>query len=296
MFIHYRLIWYIISGLLVLSSVVALSVWGLKLGIDFTGGSLLEIEYSNSRPSAQDISERLSKIEIGNAALQPVGDKGYLLRFKDVDETAHQEVLSALKENVNGEVTEKRFESIGPTIGAELRKKAIFAIILVVLGILIYIAWAFRKASEPVSSWKYGLAAIAALIHDVTIPTGIFAWLGHSYGIEIDIAFVTALLTILGFSVHDTIVVFDRIRENLKRKSGAFSEIVEASIRQTVTRSINTSLTVILVLLAVFLFGGATVRYFSLALLLGVIFGTYSSIFIASPLLVEWERRGRGKR
>ncbi len=189
------------------------------------------------------------------------------------------------------QIEEKRFESVGPVIGQELRSRSLWAIVVVLLMIILYIAYAFRKVSRPVASWRYGLAAIIALIHDVTIPAGFFAVLGHYLGVEVGLLFVTALLTILGFSVHDTIVVFDRIRENLRKGvAGDFENTVEVSINQTISRSINTSLTVILTLLAVYLFGGETTKYFALTLIIGVFFGTYSSIFIASPLLVSWER------
>ena len=184
---------------------------------------------------------------------------------------------------------ELRFDTIGPTIGRELKQKSLTAIAIAVIAILCYIAFAFRKVSYKISSWVYAGAAIIALAHDILIPTGVFAVLGHFYGVEIDVLFVSALLTVLGFSIHDTIVVFDRVRENLLRyPSLAFDAVVERSIKETIARSINTSLTTVLVLVAVFFFGGSTVKYFSLALILGISFGTYSSIFVASPLLVTW--------
>ena len=185
---------------------------------------------------------------------------------------------------------EKQFDSVGPVVGQELKRRAYIAIGTVLFLIVIYIAFAFRKVSRPVAPWKYGLAAIIALFHDIFIPTGIFSILGHYLGVEIDLLFVTGLLTILGFSVHDTIVVFDRIRENLRKGLGKnFEETVNISVNQTITRSINTSLTVFLTLLAIFIFGGASVKYFALLLMIGVFFGTYSSIFVASSLLVTWE-------
>ena len=190
-------------------------------------------------------------------------------------------------------ITEKRFDAIGPTIGRELRQKSFIAIVTTLVLIVIYITWAFRKVSRPVSSWKYGVAAVIALAHDVTIPSGIFAALGYFKGVEVDALFITGLLTILGFSVHDTIVVFDRVRENLKKVGGmniSFGQIVNKSINETITRSINTSLTVILVLVAVIFLGGGTIFYFALLLILGIFFGTYSSIFIASPILLLWNR------
>ncbi|MDP2669062.1 MAG: protein translocase subunit SecF [bacterium] len=288
--IDFRKATYAFSTVLVVASLLSFAVWGLKLGIDFTGGSLLEIEYKNARPQNEEITANLAKIDEKDAVLQPTGERGVILRLPNMDEAKHQAILSAL----GGPeiVTEKQFTSIGPTIGQELRRNAIWAIVLVMLMIMLYISWAFRHVSRPIASWKYGVAALVALIHDVSIPVGFFSVLGHFYGVTVDTLFVTALLTILGFSVHDTIVVFDRIRENLK-KFGArepFEDLVEKSLRQTIGRSVNTSLTVMFVMLALYLFGGATTKYFSLAILIGVGFGTYSSIFIASFLLITWNK------
>src|SRR4030042_5017356 len=295
--IHHRNIFLSISAVLVGASVLALILWGLKFGIDFTGGSLIQIEFKNSRLANSEIEQKLNDLNLGNISIQPTGENGVLLRFKDINEETHQKILTNLG-GLEG-LEEKRFESIGPVIGQELRSRSLWAMVVVLLMIILYIAYAFRKVSRPVASWRYGVAAILALIHDVTIPTGFFAVLGHFFGIEVWLLFVTALLTILGFSVHDTIVVFDRIRENLRKgvagsprlgEAGDFENTVEVSINQTISRSINTSLTVMLTLLAVYIFGGESTKYFALTLLLGIFFGTYSSIFIASPLLVSWER------
>lgn len=270
---------------------MALAVWGLKPGIDFTGGSLLEVEFAQVRPENSAILGKLNEADVESAAIQPTEERGVILRFKDISEQEHQDVLFSLSKL--GEIHEKRFDSIGPTIGKELRKKSFWAISLVLLMIVIYIAWAFRKVSRPISSWKYGVTAVIALFHDIAIPTGVFAYLGKFYGVEVDTLFVTALLTILGFSVHDTIVVFDRIRERLNRSQGKenFENIVEGSIRSTMLRSINTSLTVMIVMSALYFLGGESTKFFSLAILIGVFFGTYSSIFIASALLVSWNKR-----
>jgi len=285
-----RKITYIFSIALVVVSLSALFAWKLKLGIDFTGGSLLEAEYADGRPEISKIQQSVDGLGFGNIVLQPSGEKDLIVRLKDLSAEEHKALLDALK--IEGKTPmEKRFDSIGPVIGKELKRKSLIAIGIVVLMIILYIAWAFRKFSRPVSSWKYGVVAVIALIHDITIPTGVFAFLGHFKGVEVDILFITALLTTLGFSVHDTIVVFDRIRENLRRDAGkSFPEVVEHSIRQTLARSIFTSMTVILVLIALLLFGGPSTKYFSLALLLGVTFGTYSSICLASPLLVTWQK------
>ncbi len=285
--IGHKYIFLTISGILVLTSFFAIFIWGLKLGIDFTGGSLLEIEFKDQRPEVDEIRKILEKSDLGNMAIQLTGERGAILRFKHIDEDSHQAILKLLAGS-----EEKRFDSIGPTIGRELKQKSILALLLAVAGIVLYIAFAFRKVSKPVSSWKYGVVAVLALVHDVVIPTGIFSALGHFKGVEMDTLFITALLTILGFSVHDTIVVFDRVRENLhKLKTPEPYELtVNRSVNETIMRSINTSLTVLLVLLIIMFFGGETTKFFALALILGIIFGTYSSIFIASPLLVIWNK------
>jgi preprotein translocase subunit SecF len=280
-------------------SIIALVAFGLKLGIDFTGGSLLEIEFAIPRPNNQQINDILTTNGINNAIVQPIGEKEVEIRFKDIDEATHQKVLAELKNNLKptefkeGDtvLTEKRFDSIGPSIGNELKKKTVWAIIIVSIAIIAYIAWAFRKVSKPIASWKYGVIAVVALIHDIIITVGLFAILGKFYGIEANAPFIAALLTIFGYSNNDTIVVFDRIRENLIRHRGDdFEDIVDRSINEVIVRSINTSVTVLLALFVLLLFGGATIRDFVLALIFGVIIGTYSSVFLASPLLVVWEK------
>lgn len=301
--IEHRKIWYVFSLVIFIASLFAVFKFGLKQGIDFTGGSLLEIEYATARPDLFALKQKIETLSLGSAIIQPSGDKNIIVRMKDLTEEQHQEVLSAILSVEQarpptpelgdvGQGKEIRFDSIGPVIGKELKKKSITAIILVIIMIILYIALAFRKVSRPINSFYYGLMAIVALIHDVTLPAGVFAVLGHYYGVEVDTLFVTALLTVLGFSVHDTIVVFDRIRENLRNDGDKnnFENIVGASVSQTISRSINTSLTVILVLLAIFFLGGESTRYFSLALLIGVAIGTYSSIFLASPLLVTLKK------
>lgn len=290
--IGYRRLWYVFSGLLLVLSVASVGLWGLKLGIDFTGGSLMEIRFVESRPELSRISEAIPS-EYERVAITPLGDNGAALRLKSISADEHTTLLNALATAFPGEtdtpnVIEDRFTSIGPTIGAELRSKSFWAIGAVLLAIVLYIAWAFRKVSRPIASWQYGIAAIVGLFHDVFIPVGVFAALGYFYGVEIDTLFITALLTMLGFSVHDTIVVFDRIRENLMHSTESFATVVNKSVNQTIARSINTSLTTLFVLLTTYFFGGESVRHFVLALILGIVFGTYSSIFIASPLLVTW--------
>lgn len=286
---RYRKIYYIFSGLMVAASIAALFLWGLKLGIDFTGGSILEIEYQDKKPGNDEILASLQALNIGQVVLQPAGDKEIILRTKYLDEKVHQDVLGALRAEDKNKFEEKSFEAIGPVIGEELKRKAVIAIGMVLMAIFIYIALAFRKVKFPLSSWHYGVATLVALFHDVIFPLGVFAVLGHLYNIEIDLPFIAAILTVLGYSVHDTIVVFDRIRENiLKNPKEDFEGTVNISLRQTFIRSINTSLTVILALLAIYFFGGESIKYFALTLILGIAVGTYSSIFIASPLLVTW--------
>lgn len=286
--------WFGFSIILAIISLVSLMNWGLNFGIDFTGGSIVEIKFKQEiAVSTEQINDVLQKVQLKDAQIQIASDNTTLIRMESIDETKHQELLSALKDKFNQQDAwaEVRFESLGPTIGAELRSKALLSIILVSIAIISYIAFAFRKVSYPVQSWKYGLSAVIALIHDVFITIGLFSILGHFFDYQVDSLFVTALLTIMGFSVHDTIVTFDRIRENLQRYQNlTFSEIINCSISETIVRSLNTSLTTMIVMLAVYLFGGESVKNFALALLFGIALGTYSSIFNASPMLVLWYR------
>lgn len=283
--VKYRKIYYIFSSILILVSIFSLIFYKLNLGIDLTGGSILEVDFKQARPDSQEIEKKLADLNLSLASPQPTGEKGLILRMKFIDEDVHQAILQRL-----GEVEEKSFESIGPAIGNELKDKTKLFIVLVLAAIVIFIAFAFRKASRPIASWQYGLvAALVAFLHDVLIPLGIFSLLGKFYNVQVTIPIVVGLLTILGYSVHDTIVVFDRIRENISQRGQlTFEEVVNKSLNQTLARSMNTSLTSLLVLLAIFFIGGESLRYFSLILILGISTGTYSSIFIASPVLVTW--------
>ena len=367
-----RKIWFTLSAILISISIAALCVWGLKLGIDFTGGTLMEFSFEEKTLNSEEIKNALKDLDIGEVNVQFSNDS-VLLRFKDVDEDTHQEIIKALDfailgesgneedddleesikdideedadtliESISGirkamaadeigvvdeveesgiEVTtdlgeeidieseeidlesiiatsekkskikEKRFDSIGPVIGNELKSTAVIAIVIALFAIVFYIGWAFRKVSRPVSSFKYGIIATITLFHDIIITLGVFAVLGHLYNIEIGIPFVAALLAILGYSVNDTIVVFDRTRENLIRSGhDEFESVVNKSVNETLIRSLNTSFTTLLVLTTLYLFGGETIKYFVIALIVGVSAGTYSSIFIASPLLVTWQK------
>ena len=296
--IKYKKIFIILSIALVILSIISLSVFGLKIGIDFKGGALTEVVYRDVRPTQESLNQPLEALNFGSILLQPTGEQGYIIKSRSLNEVEHALLLDTLSEDSKSELTETSFNSIGPSVGRELTRKAIIAIVLVSLAIICFIAFAFRKVSKPVSSWRYGLIAIVTLLHDVAIPVGLFVILSNFYGAELDTLFVVAVLTILGLSVSDTIVIFDRIRENLNNQTNVaninFSEIVGKSLEQSYVRSISTSLTVILVLLALFFFGPVSTKYFALMLTTGMFFGTYSSIFLASPLLVlveEWQRK-----
>ncbi len=304
-----RKIFYTFSIILVVASITALFVWGLSFGIDFKGGSSVAFQYKEARPSVEVVKTQIDSLSFeptlkGSYSLVPTGDKGYVLNLRTVTEQERASLISVISSNVANAVEIKKFNSVGPTLGKEASVKALISIILVVLCIVLFLTFAFRKVSEPVSSWKYGVISIVALCHDIIIPTGIFAILNHFFhGYEVDTLFVTAILVILGFSIHDTIVVFDRVRENLRNNNGIrnpknFEEIVGASISQTFVRSINTSLTTLLAILVVYLVGPLATKNFSLALLIGIFFGTYSSIFIGSNLLVTveaWQKNALSK-
>jgi len=278
---------YIFSLSLSALSIVSLFIWGLKFSIDFTGGTLMEIRFSGEAPTSQKLDEMLKDLNLKSLTSQATGDNGILIRYAAEDDQINEEVMKKIKD-AYPEANQLRIDYTNSSVSKELKNNSLWAIFWAVVGIMAYIAWAFRKVSRPIVSWKYGLGAVIALIHDILITIGIFSLLGHFIGIEVGVSFIAALLTILGFSVHDTIVVYDRTRENLLRSSQKekFPEIVNKSLNETLTRSINTSLTVIITLLAIYIFGGESIKYFSLALLIGIIFGTYSSIFIASALLV----------
>lgn len=315
--IKYKNIFLAIGVLLIAAAIATTSILGLSFGIDFTGGSILEVHFSGERPTITATEEAVFAIGADSVSVRPTGEQGYIIRSSFLEEDQRSQVLEALSgisststeaaattspstDGVTtiGNVTEERFASIGPTVGSELARSAIYGIIAVVLAIILFVTFAFRKVSKPISSWMYGSVAIAALIHDILVPTAVFAILGVTLGAQVDLLFVMALLAILGFSVNDTIVVFDRIRENLhevyeKNRGETFADTVGKSLTQTYARSINTSLTTLIVLLCLYLIGGESTQLFALTLLVGVIAGTYSSIFIASPLLVkirEWQK------
>lgn len=284
--IQKRKYFYIFSVTFFIMSVMALSLWGLRLGIDFQGGTLMEVRFSESIEK-QKLEESLSNLELQSTSIQQGENNSFLIRYLSSDEIKNEQVRSALI-GIHESAEIIRTDFFGSSVSKELTEKAIEAVIVASVVIALYIAWAFRKLSRPIPSWQYGLGALIALLHDVVITLGVFSFLGNFYGVEIGIPFIAAILTVLGYSVNDTIVVYDRIRENLLRHSGKedFESIINRSVLETIGRSINTSMTVVVVLLAIIFFGGSTIFAFSLALLTGVVIGTYSSIFVASALLV----------
>ena len=285
--IKYKTVWYSVSAFLLAASCWAIFYYGFNFSIDFKGGMLTEVRYAESRPVQSDLEAEVAALELGGFSLRPSGETSYVVRTRELT-SAEKQNLSAVLDVGQGSQIERQ-TTIGPTAGAELQNKASTAIMVVVVMIVLFITFAFRGVSKPVSSWKYGLATIIALVHDVVIPAGLFVYLGY----EIDLLFVTGLLAVLGYSVHDSIVVFDRVRENLRlnqenNHKEEFELTVGKSVNQTFARSINTSLTIFITLFALYLFGAAITKTFSLLLIVGLIAGTYSSIFVASPLLVTF--------
>jgi preprotein translocase subunit SecF len=293
--ITHRNIFFALTSAIALVAIASVAFFGLSLGIDFTGGTLVELQYDGTRPDALSLTSALSDAGYEGFSLREAGADGYIMRAANITDE-QREMLETVFSHQGGTAHVERLTEIGPTIGVELRNKAILAISLVLLAILFFIAFAFRKVSEPVSSWSYGGIALVTLLFDVVVPLGFFAFLGFALGAQIDTLFVTAILTVLGYSVHDTIVVFDRTRENLrinadKGRKEDFAEVAGRALSQTITRSINTSVTTALALLALYILGPESTQVFSLTLLVGIIAGTYSSIFFATPLLVALERR-----
>lgn len=285
--INKRKYFYVFSGALVAASLTVLVMWGLKFGIDFTGGTQMRVAFSEQVPSRENIFQKLTDLNLSGLTVQPGANKSVTLSYRNSSDETNTRVFQKIQE-IDPKAQQLSVDFIGSSVSTQLKKSAVWAIVLAVIGIALYIAWAFRKVSRPVSSWKYGLGAVVALAHDTLITVGIFAVLGKFYNVEVGVPFIAALLTILGYSVNDTIVVYDRTRENLLKSSAKedFEDVVNRSLNETLARSINTSLTVILVLIALVALGGESIRYFSAALLIGVTFGTYSSLYVASALLV----------
>lgn len=285
----------VLAAILAVASVATIVAYGFRLGLDFTGGALWEISTPNL--SAEDVSATVSQVAGGAVHVSRDATTGhYLVRLGESDQETYRHVREAVQAD-DQDFAEYSFSSIGPSVSSKLRTGAFLAIALVIAFISLYIVFSFRGATGPVKSWAYGLATLISLFHDVAIPAGVIAVLGHYAQVEVDTNFIVALLVVMGFSVHDTIVVFDRVRENVTRMRGSFAEIVDASVRQTIARSLSTSFTLVLVLAALLIGGPATLHYFVLILLIGVVSGAYSSIFVASPVLLLLNRGGRsGKR
>lgn len=283
--------WFIFSGTLMVLSIFSIAFFGLRLGIDYKGGTVIEIQSENNNKNAL-VEEVLKAKSINNFQIKDSGKNQAILRLPVQSNEEHLALSKAFSEKIN-DYKEISYDTVGPTISKDITKKSIYAVILASLGIIIYIAFAFRKVPKPLSSWKFGTSAVIALIHDLLVTTGAVAVVSHyCTWMEVDILFITALLTIMGFSVHDTIVVYDRLRENfIKNPHKDISETTEESINQTLARSINTSMTVIIVLLSLYLLGGHSIRHFILTLIIGIFFGTYSSIFIAAAIVVAWHKK-----
>lgn len=294
---------FILPVVLSLLAIAAIAMWGLRPGIDLAGGSMLQVTYQPTadttkpvRPPAEQVHAVVQQLNLGEIRIQPAGENGYILSQRDLSNEEKNNLVAVL--SGFGPIHEDRYSSVGPVLGAELLKKGLIALGLVIVCIIIFIAFAFRQVSKPVASWKYGVVAIVTLLHDILVPAGLFAFLGFVDGARVDSLFIVGLLTILGISINDTIVVFDRIRENLKlnaqhSKHETFEHVVGKSISQTLSRSINTSLTVVIMLVALYFVGPVATKDFALTLIVGMVAGTYSSIFLASPLLVSWEKWSR---
>lgn len=285
-----RYLFFGISLLVIIPGMLALLLWGLPLGIDFTGGSLLSVSFeAGHTPQPAQVIAVYSQFGYGDSLVQSSGNDQIIVRSKSLDETTKNKVIAEMEKQFGGKVTVQRFDTVGPSVGQEVATRAAGAVGLAALGILLYITYAFRGVQH---AFRYGVAAIIAMLHDVAVVVGIEAIIGHFLHWEVDSLFLTALLTVIGFSVHDTIVVFDRIRENANiYRRLPYETVVNHSIVQTLDRSINTQLTVMLTLFAMALMGGVTIRHFVITLLVGVFSGTYSSIFNAAPILVVWENR-----
>ncbi|MBP6005865.1 protein translocase subunit SecF [Candidatus Saccharibacteria bacterium] len=280
-----RKLWYSIALGLVIPLTLFLSIHGLKLGLDFKGGQELEVS-GIDQPKLEEIANSNS---LGNYLITTSGQSNLLIRYDQQDNP--EEVRESIKSEIeaNGG-KEESYNSIGPSISSEITTNAIKALVIASIAIMLYIAFAFRNLPSEVDPLSFGIIAIIAMLHDALILFGSFSVLGYYFGVEIDSLFITAVLTVIGFSVHDTIVVFDRVRENISKLEVDYTTEVNTSVVETMARSMNTSLTVLITLAALWIFGGESIKNFVLALLIGITAGTYSSIFIASPLLVTWQK------
>lgn len=289
-----KILWLAISVVIMIPGIIALSVWKLPLGIDFRGGAQFELKFDKA-PTQEALKQKITSYpEARGVTVTTAEGESFIVRVLPISEGEYKEISKKLETDF-GTYTEKQFQSVGPSVSKDLTRKAITAVVIATLLIILYLAYSFRGVSHPVSSWRFGLVAAVALLHDLLISIGVFAILAHYFNYEVDSSFITAMLTIMGFSVHDTIVVFDRIRENLTKNRVAtaaeFEQVADDSLGETLNRSIATSLTVIFTLSALAILGGESIRGFVVTLLVGIFIGTYSSIFTATPLLVLWQQR-----
>ncbi len=296
--IKYKKRFLLLAVTLMVIALGSMFIFGLKPGIDFTGGSVLEVSFPNEKPSQDEVEVAIKNLNLGNAVVRSSGDNGYLIKLSTIDDATKKSLENVISRNGQLQFVEEKFITVGPTLGKELTSKSLVAVALVLLAIILYVAYVFRSVSKPVSSWKYGFVTIISLVHDVVLTIGCFAILGKLFGVEIDTLFVTAILVVLGYSVNDSIVVLDRVREKLSNtkeelRSGQFSELVGKSLLETVARSLNTTITTLLALIALYFFGGEATKNFSLALIVGITAGAYSSIFVAPQLLVVFFERGK---
>jgi preprotein translocase subunit SecF len=293
-FIKYKNIFLALTALAIVGCVAVIAVYGLQPSIEFTGGSILELQYTGTVPSSDAIKNSIKDLNLKDVSVYTVGTDGISLRTETLSQDTHAKLLDDLKKT--GTVEEKSFETIGPVVGNEIKSRTQLLVVVSLLAMLVYIAIAFKNVPGPVSSWKYGLASFVILAHDVLVPLGVFAIMGKIYGAQITVPVITALLTVVGYAINNVIVVYDRIRENLTRdRKATFEEIANRAINQTLSRQINTSLATLLPVFAIYFWGGDTLKYFALALILGIVTGTYSSIFLASQILVVWMGFGNKK-
>lgn len=296
--INHKKEFYILAIILTVIALGSIFGFGLKQGIDFTGGSVLEVSFPEQKPSQEQVESVVREFNTGNFLVRSSGDNGYLIKTATIDDATKKAIENGLSQNGQFKLAEEKFITVGPTLGEELTSSALISVLLVLLAITLYVAYVFRGVSKPVSSWKYGFVTIIALFHDVILTIGFFAILGKFFGVEIDALFVTAILVVLGYSVNDSIVVLDRVREKLKNtkeelRQSQFVELVGKSLRETVARSLNTTITTLLSLIALYFFGGEATKNFALALIVGITAGAYSSIFVAPQLLVTFFERGK---
>ncbi len=287
-----RFWFFLISALVIIPGVVSLAVFGLELGVDFSSGTTMTFRF-DAEVQQGELRQALADLGYDEAMIQRTGEGDFLVRTRQISSAERQELISGLEADLNSELTLRDSYTVSPIIATETGRNAAIAVGIAAVFMLFYIAWAFRRMPKPL---RWGLCAIVALLHDVLVVMGIFSILGWVAGVQIDAMFITGMLTVVGYSVNNTVVVFDRIRENVSKGiSKDFEVTVNSSILETLGRSLNTSLTTLFVILAIFLFGGVTIHYFILVLLIGVIAGTYSSMCIASPLLVIWDRGEWGR-